>query len=319
MPRTTRKAPSIGPSGDGERSETGRPETGIGYIQALGAVTLFSTSPVLVRWAGEVSAVEITFWRLALATLTVGVIGVLTGQPVRWRSLPHRRFAGYGVVIALHFFLYIASLSFTTVAHSLALVYTAPLFIAVFSWLFLGETLSGRRWLGVLLGVLGVGVLAGLEAVSGSPPGGGPASRSTAPLGDALALGSAITFAVYSVIGRAQRRAHRLFDYAAGVYGWGALWFLPLALWQAPGSRYDLLGISGGLAIVGLGVGPLGTGHTLYNAALRRVPATAVNLIATLEVVGGVALSAAFLGELPSAIALTGGAIVLAGILLVVL
>lgn len=319
MPRTTRKVPSKGPSPEGERPETVRPETGIGYIQALGAVTLFSASPVLVRWAGEVSAVEITFWRLALATLTVGVIGILTGQPVRWRSLPHRRFAGYGVVIALHFFLYIASLSFTTVAHSLALVYTAPLFIAVFSWLFLGETLSRRRWLGVLLGVLGVGVLAGLEAVSGRPPGGGPASRSTAPLGDALALGSAIAFAVYSVIGRAQRRAHRLFDYAAGVYGWGALWLLPLALWQAPASRYDLLGVSGGLAIVGLGVGPLGTGHTLYNAALRRVPATAVNLIATLEVVGGVALSAAFLGELPSAMALTGGVIVLVGILLVVL
>ncbi|MGH2354004.1 MAG: DMT family transporter, partial [Chloroflexota bacterium] len=281
-------------------------EARTGYLLALAAVTLFSTSPVLVRWAGSVSAVEITFWRLALAAATVAGIGAATRQAVRWRQLPHRRFAVYGVVIALHFFLYIASLFFTTVAHSLALVYTAPLFIAVFSWVFLGERLAARRWLGVLLGVAGVGVLAGFE----------PELRTRVLLGDALAIGSAIAFAVYSVIGRAQRAAYPLFDYAAGVYGWGAVWLLPLAVWQSQFSDYQL---PSALAIFGLGIGPLGAGHTLYNAALRRVPATFVNLITTLEVVGGVALSAALLGEFPSVAALTGAAVVLAGILIVIL
>ncbi|MGI8424874.1 MAG: DMT family transporter [Chloroflexota bacterium] len=275
-------------------------------MQALAAVVLFSTSPVLVRWAEGVSAVEITFWRLLLAALTVIGFGVASGQTVNVFVLPHRAFAGYGVVIALHFFLYIASLSFTSVAHSLALVYTAPLFIAVLSWLVLGERLRSRQWAGVGLGVIGAGVVAGFE----------PTVSPGVLLGDALAIGSAIAFAVYSVIGRAQRARHTLFEYAAGVYGWGALWLLPLALWQAPLSRYSP---AAGLAIVGLGMGPLGTGHTLYNTALRRVPATYVNLIATLEVVGGVLLGALLLGELPSPSALAGASIVLAGILLVVL
>jgi drug/metabolite transporter (DMT)-like permease len=284
------------------------PEHGarMGYLQALAGVALFSTSPVLIRWAETISAVEITFGRLLLATLTVLVFGWVSGSPVNLLSLPHARFAGYGVVIALHFFLYIASLFFTSVAHSLALVYTAPLFIALLSWLTLGEKLRPRQWAGVALGVAGVAVLAGFE----------PQITLRSLLGDALAVGSAITFAIYSVIGRARRAHHTLFEYAAGVYGWGALWLLPLALWQAPHSRYSL---TGGLAVLGLGIGPLGTGHTLYNAALRRVPATYVNLIATLEVVGGVLLGALLLGELPSAAALAGAAIVLAGILLVVL
>jgi len=277
-----------------------------GYAQALAAVALFSTSPVLIRLVDGVSAVEITFWRLALATVTVLVFGLVVGQPVTLRAIPHLRFAGYGVVIALHFFLYITSLSFTSVAHSLALVYTAPLFIAVLSWMMLGERLRQRQWLGVALGVGGAGILAGFE----------PQMTPRVLFGDLLAVGSAVTFAVYSVIGRARRARNTLFEYAAGVYGWGALWLLPLAAWQALQSQYSLPAIT---AIIGLGVGPLGTGHTLYNAALRRVPATYVNLIATLEVVGGVALGALFLNELPSASSLAGGGIVLIGILLVVL
>lgn len=276
-----------------------------GYLQALAGVALFSTSPVLIRWAGGVSAVEITFWRLLLATLTVLAFGLVARQPVHLLKLPHRRFAGYGIVIALHFFLYIASLFFTSVAHALALVYTAPLFIALLSWPALGERLRPRQWVGVALGIAGVAVLAGFE----------PQLSRSVLIGDALAVGSAITFAIYSVIGRARRSHHTLFEYAAGVYGWGALWLLPLAAWQATRSAYSL---PAGLAIVGLGVGPLGTGHTLYNAALRRVPATYVNLIATLEVVGGVLLGALLLGELPSTAALAGAAVVLLGIVLVV-
>jgi drug/metabolite transporter (DMT)-like permease len=282
------------------------PDTRRGYVQALLAVALFSTSPVLVRWAGGISAVEITFWRLFVAAGTVAVFGALTGQTVRWRRLPHRHFAAYGLVIALHFFLYIASLFFTSVAHSLALVYTAPLFIAVLSRIWLGETLTVRQWVGVAIGVIGVAVLAGFE----------PKWSEQMAIGDAMAIGSAIAFAVYSVIGRARRTSYQLFDYTAGLYAWGAVWLLPLALWRMPSSHYDALGIA---AVVALGVGPLGTGHTLYNAALRRIPATYANLIATLEVAGGVALSAFILGEMPSAASLAGAAIVVAGILLVVL
>ena len=194
-----------------------------GYTQALAAVALFSTSPVLIRLVDGVSAVEITFWRLALATVTVLVFALVVGQPVTWRAIPHLRFAGYGVVIALHFFLYITSLSFTSVAHSLALVYTAPLFIAVLSWMVLGERLRQRQWLGVALGVGGAGILAGFE----------PQMTPRVLFGDLLAVGSAVTFAVYSVIGRARRARNTLFEYAAGVYGWGALRLLPLEAWQA--------------------------------------------------------------------------------------
>lgn len=277
------------------------PDERRGYVYAGTAVLLFSTSPVLVRWAGSVSSVEIAFWRLVLATATVLAIARLTGRPAPLALLRARRFVAYGLVLALHFWLYIASLFCTTVAHSLALVYTAPLFIAGLSRAALGESLPARKWLGIGMGVLGVAILTGFE----------PAATPRALVGDALAVGSAIAFAVYSLVGRAQRAQTDLFAYAAAVYGWGAVWLLPAALLAAPGSRYDA---GTALALLGLGAGPLGMGHTLYNAALRRIPATSANLIATLEVVGGVALSALLLGELPSANSLVGAAILLGGL-----
>ena len=289
----------IAPAADERRSRRR------GYALAASAVLLFSTSPVLTRVAGTISSLEIAWWRLFLAALTVLVIATVSRHRVRWQPLVSRRFALYGLIIALHFFFYIASLSFTTVAHSLALVYTAPVFIALLSRVVLKEGLTPSRWLGVALGVIGAAVLAGVE----------PDIRPRALLGDALAIGSALTFAVYSVAGRSVRGRYPLYDYAAGVYAWGALWLTPLAVWAAPGSSYHLPALG---AVVFLGIGPLGIGHTLYNAALRRVPATAVNLIATGEVFGGVLLSALFLAEYPTPVALAGGAIVLLGIGLVI-
>jgi drug/metabolite transporter (DMT)-like permease len=72
------------------------------------------------------------------------------------------------------------------------------------------------------------------------------------------------------------------------------------------------------LAVLALGLFPLGIGHTLYNAALRRAHPTRVNIIATQEVTGGILLSWWLLREVPSANAVIGAAIMLVGVIQVV-
>lgn len=233
---------------------------------------------------------------------------LMWGRGEKW-TVPRpewRKFAVIGLITALHFLFYIASLNFTTVAHSLAIVYTAPIFVALFSAIFLGESISLRQWMGILLAVVGVGVLAGFQA---------DFSKSML-FGDLLALGSAITFGLYSVAGRSQRDSHSLFNYAMTIYGAAALWaLLPAALSFTPGG-YTPITI---LSVIALGVMPLGIGHTLYNAALRYTKATYVNVIATQEVTGGIILGIIFLGETPAANEIVGVAITLIGILVVIL
>lgn len=277
---------------------------GIGFV-AL-AVLLFSTSPVLIRWAAHsLTAFEIAAGRLLVAALLVGGLALARReQPPARRDWG--RFAFYGLITALHFALYIASLEYTTIAHALALVYTAPIFVAVFSWIVLKESLTVRKWLGIGVAVAGVGLLAGFEPVL--TPG--------MLIGDGLAVGSAICFGIYSVAGRSQRERFSLIAYAGTVYTAAALWLLPVAAATFSPDGYTWPAI---LSVVALGVLPLGLGHTLYNAALRRVSATVVNLVATQEVTGGILLGVLLLQEMPTVASLVGALVTLAGIVLVVL
>jgi drug/metabolite transporter (DMT)-like permease len=293
-----------GRAGESRVDEGGGDRVGVYYVAI--AVLFFSTSPVLARWAGEtLSSYEITAGRML--TAGVVVLGLALARRERMPRPRHwPRFAAFGLIAALHFGFYIASLDYTTIAHSLAIVYTAPIFVAIFSWLFLGEGLTPRKWLGTLVAVAGILLLTGFE----------PIFTREMLFGDLLALGSAICFGLYSVAGRSQRSQFSLFAYAGTVYAVAALWLLPAAAAHFSAGGYTPLAV---LSVLALGLFPLALGHTLYNAALRRTNATLVNLIATQEVTGGVILGILLLHEIPSLASVVGAAVTMLGIILVLL
>ncbi len=278
----------------------------IGLLYVSIGTFIFATTPIFVRWAAPLSPYEITEGRLLIGALLIWSLMILRRENpfLERRRIP--LFALFGAVTALHFLFYIASLSFTTIAHSLAIVYTAPIFVTIFSGIFLGEPIPSRKWVGVVITVIGIAILAGFE----------PSFNQRMLLGDLMALGSAIMFGFYSVMGRSQREKMPLFLYAGNVYGMAALWMIPVAAWHFTPSGYTWLPI---ISILILGVFPLGVGHTLYNAALRKVHATYVNLIATQEVTGGVILGALILKEIPPINSIVGIIVSLAGIALVLI
>lgn len=282
-----------------------------GLLFVSGAVLLFSLSPVLTRWAlGGVGAYEATFWRLFIAG-----IAVLAAARIGQQGLPRRRevprFVVFGLVAALHFLFYIASLQYTTIAHSLALVYTAPVFVALFGRFMGAERLTRRKWLGIAIVVAGVAVLTGFARGRGATD-----FTRRMLIGDLLALGSAVTFAIYSLVGRSQRSRYGLLAYAGSVYAVAALWTLPAALltWSVGGYTARVVA-----SLLALALLPLAVGHTLYNAALRRTSATVVNVVATQELTLGVLWGALLLGELPTGDTLAGAGLTFVGILLVIL
>lgn len=276
-----------------------------GIVYAAGATVFFATSPVLVKLAEGTPPAVISFARMLLGGIIVAGLARVRRQELRLRREEFGRFACYGLVTALHFLLYISSLFYTTIARALSLVYTAPAFVAIISRVFLGETVSLGQVAGMCLTIAGIGLLAGFE----------PTMRPSMLLGDCLAILSAICFAIYTVLGRAVKDRYPLFKYTALVYLTAAVFLLPAAVVARP----TVVSARSVLAMFLLALIPTALGHTLYNAALRRMPSTYVNILSTQEVTGGIVLGYLVLGETPTGASLLGCAVTLCGVLLVLI
>ena len=268
-----------------------------------------STAAPLVRLAGA-PALVIAFWRMALAAGIAGGANLCLGRGRRLPppTPPHRRWlilALAGTLLGVHFATWIASLFHTTVAASVVLVDTYPLFLALYAPLFLKEKITRRQATAILVAMAG-SVLVFLDSGGGTG----------ALRGNLLALAGAAAGAGYFAAGRRLRPELGLWSYLAPVYGLAALLLLLLCLLQG----LPLAGYGAGtwLVFAALALGPTLLGHTLVNWSLRYLPAQVGGLVPLGEPVGA-ALLAAFLpmiAEVPGPLTLGGGAVILAGIAL---
>jgi len=275
------------------------------WLAALAALC-FATAPVVLIWAEPLSAYEKSAWRMLIAAAVVAALAWCQRCPPRYQRQDAGKFVLFGSVAALHFLTFVAALNFTSIAHAVTVTYTAPIFVTLFSAVFLEEHISARKCVGILIVLVGIGVLVGFE----------PMLTPRMLIGDGLALIAAISFGAYSVVGRSQRGVYPLLTYAFGVYAVATLWLIPPALLSLTPEGYGTRQI---LSLIWVGVVPLAVGHTLYNAAIRRTHATYANLIATQEVTGSVILGALLLGQMPTLNSVVGIVIALAGIAFVLI
>ena len=206
-----------------------------------------------------------------------------------------------GVSLALHFATWITSLKYTSVAISVVLTDSAPIFSVLFAWVILGELPTSKEILGVVLGMMGALVI-GCRSLSMSH---------FDFTGAVLALAGAVFLSAYLVAGRSARRSLPVIPYAALVYGISAVILAVAAL--AAGQR--LLGYPTReyLIFAALALGPSCVAHTSYNYSLKYLKAHAVALAILGEPVGATLLAWIFLGEVPALEVAIGGALVLIG------
>src|SRR5918992_5443201 len=108
-----------------------------------------SVSAILIRYAEGAEPLAISFWRCAAGAIVLAPFaraGLGALRPGAWR-MP----AVAGAFLAVHFASWITSLELTTVASSVLLVSTTPIFVALTAHFFFRERLSTAVWTGVLL------------------------------------------------------------------------------------------------------------------------------------------------------------------------
>ncbi len=288
-------------------------------LAILGGILAVSTSSIFIRFAQQdAPSLVVAAYRLTLASIILAPLALTRYLP-ELRTITRRELLlGLlsGFFLALHFATWITSLEYTSVASSVVLVTTTPLWVALLSPLILRETSSKAAIIGMLLALAGGGIVgisdsctwqAGLICPSLST-----FIRGSAFWGDFLALCGAWMAAGYIIIGRRLRAKISLIPYIFVVYGMAAIVLLVI------------LGISGEpvigyppatyLWLLLLALIPQLIGHSTFNWALRFLPASLVSVTLLGEPIGSTILAYLILHESPTFLKILGAILILTGI-----
>jgi len=280
----------------------------------LAGILAVSTASIFIRYAQPAaSSLTIAAGRLAFATLALApfalvrhraALALLTARELRLAALA-------GFFLAAHFALWIASLEHTTVASSVVLVTTTPLWVGLLSPIVLREPLTRRLALGIALALAG-GIIVGFGGAGGTRAATGGVEPGSALLGDLMALSGAWMMAGYLMVGRHLRAKLTLVPYVFVVYGMAAV-LLTVAMAATGRSLFGLAPVTY-LWLVLLALVPQLLGHSSFNWALRYLPASFVAIALLGEPVGSSALAFGLLHEVPTPLELGGAVLILAGI-----
>jgi len=292
-------------------SDSARLEAGIPPLAALAiAVLAVSTSAILIRFSAAPSLAK-AFYRVLFTVALLAPVALFRYRSTI-RGLPrqHLLAAGAtGVALAVHFAAWFESLEWTSVAASVTLVQSQPLFVALGAFLLLDE--QPNRWIATGIEV----AMAGM--VTMTLP--GAMLRGPRPaFGNSLALLGAVMAAAYFLAGRRLRQEIALVPYVTVVYAVCAAVLLAFAVGDGATVWLGAYPPREWLLFLAMAAGPGLLGHTVINWALGHLESNVVSVTLLGEPVGSTLLAIVLLGEIPGVRTVIGGGIVLTGIYLTI-
>jgi len=290
------------------------------FLIPLG-IAAVSMSSILIRFAQDfASSLAIAAFRLLFAVLIILPFVVQKyHQELRSFSKPDLLFTLLsGLLLAIHFASWITSLEYTSVASSVVLVSTTPLWVAAASPLLLKERVERRVWWGLLITLIGGLVIAFSDSWVKSGSWTGLSLQNLGAentlQGDLLAVLGAVSGAGYLIIGRRLRKKYSLLPYILLVYGTAAvLLILSVLLVEGVPPVYPPKVY---VWLVLMAVFPQLIGHSIFNWALRYLPAGYVSVTLLGEPLGSTILAYIILREIPNQPKLIGAILILSGIMI---
>ncbi len=272
-------------------------------VLSLIAVVSISSASVIIKLVST-AAPALAFWRLAITTLLLLTTSFWRLDLRCVRGVRTTYVLVSGLMLGLHFITWIESLRYASIAVSVTLVTTHPVFTALLSYLLMGESLRRPQYVGMLTCVLGISIMSLVGSLT---------IRSY--YGVLLALCGAFTASIYFLAGRYLRQSCGLAEYVIPTYSVATLTTLALAA----GLGVDLINYTpttwGLIAL--LAVGPMLGGHTVLNYLLKFMNAATVATVAACEPVGATLLGVVVLNEVPDTHVVLGMLITLLGVYMV--
>ena len=274
-------------------------------IMIVVGVLGISLSSIFVKYSQAPSAVTAA-WRLlwTVLLLTPVVLGkgtvrkelVQAPKKLVWLSILS------GLFLAVHFVLWFESLQHTSVASSTTIVCTEVIWVCLGFCLFLKGRITGKAVVAIGVTLLGSVLIALSDSSSGA-----------GLYGDVLALLAAVAVAVYTLIGRVVREKLSTTVYTYMVYTACAAVLVITCVAQG----YHLFAYGWSALIVGLLLAVCSTilGHSIFSWCLKYFSPSFVSASKLCEPVVAAVMAGFLFGELPGWLQITGGALILGGVL----
>lgn len=274
------------------------------YLAVLVGVFAVSFSALFVRLA-TAPALIIATYRLLFTFLILAPYTLLRHRTdlvtTSWRQ--RALAAASGVCLALHLVTWFISLRYTSVASSVVLVTTQPVFVVIGSWIFFKEKVSRFAMMGGALALFGSVIIGAADFQIGSD----------ALLGDLLALAAAVLVSGYLLIGRRLRGGVSLPSYTFYTYGSSALVLIVASF--ASGTPFAPYPPRDWILFMALAIVCTVIGHTVFNWVLRYVQASVVSVSVLGEPLGAILWASIFLREYPTLRQTIGACFILTGLL----
>ena len=273
------------------------------YFALVIGIFAVSTGAIFARLA-DAPALVIAAYRLGIASILLA--------PITWwkardellnLSMRELGFALIsGLFLAMHFATWISSLNYTSVANSVVLVNTNPLWVGLLTPLIAKERIKRAAVLSIIISVIG-GVIIGLGDFT---------TAKQALWGDGLALMGSVCAAIYLLLGRNLRRKLSLLPYIFVCYGSAALilWTIVILL-NLPMTGFSTETVTAfwAMALISQLIG-----HTCYNWALKWFSASLVAISLLGEPIGSTILAYILFDEGLTWWKVVGGIIILCAI-----
>ena len=291
-----------------------------GYLIALIGITIWSTTGIFMGYLivnYQMPALLLAFWRNLLVCVALLPALLLFRRSLLRIPLTQIWFyLFYGFILAIFNSIWAISVAANGAAIATVLAYSSAGFTAILArWLF-QEKLGLPKVLALLLSLSGCVLVSNAYRAE---------MWQLNPLGIATGLLSGLLFAGFTLLGKtAARRALNQWTSLLYSFAFGAFFIMLFNLFPglpgAAGSFTALLPAlptDGWFMLIFLSFGPTLLGFGLYNTAMNYLPASIVNLLATLEPAMTAIEAYIFLDERLTMLQIIGSLIILSAVLLV--
>ncbi len=269
------------------------------------ALLAVSTSSIIARFLPDISAVVISFWRLAIASILMWAYTAFYHQ-VRIEKKNYILYVFSGLFLALHFSCFYAAVKLTSIANATLLGITAPMFTILFERLFLKRALRPLVLLGFVFALCGTIIIAGSGFVL----------NDSSLLGKLFGLLAALFIAMVYILADKLRVNSNTVAYTRMLYTIGAFFLLIISIL----SRENVFAIQtiDMVWLATLGIIPTILGHSLFYFAIKYTSPTIIASVPLGEpIIASILAWIIFIENVPI-ITLTGGILILCGVYFII-